>query len=125
MKKDPNYFRRSLQPGPTYLKVEVCENGVKSWHDPETTQFRMTGCELINNRKAAQGIYEGKTNKLVCAWVRFQSIEILETPVEVGIQVRFNPRVIPHWTLNWDTHCIDGMAFPELITLGASVCLPA
>lgn len=117
-----NKLRFHLAAGKNFMHWQVTTSNGIQYFDPDTTQFRLTGCELKNNLRQATKIYNGG-DKSVCAYVQFQIIEIVHG-VEVGEQVRYNPRVLPYWTLNWSTHCIDNMILPELYTLGNSICLP-
>ena len=115
-------LRFHLAKGETFMKWQVITpEGVK-YYDPETTQFRLTGCRLRNRPAAAKKIFEG-ANKSVCAFVDFETIEVV-TGVEFGEQLRFNPRVSPHWHKNWCLDNLDGMRFDSLVTAGRSVCLP-
>ena len=119
-----NYLRFSLQSGKNYMKFEKCEGGVKTYHDPDTTQFRLKGCTLVNNRRLAGRIFAGITNKLVCAKVKFETIEVVEN-VEVGIHVKFNPRKCPWWHLEGHSDNLDGLVCDVLLTSGRDICLQA
>lgn len=105
------------------MKWQVTEGTDVTYYDPDSVQFRLTGCELRNNLRRATTIYNG-ASKTVCAFVQFRTIEVVAN-IAAGQQLRYNPRVLPYWTLNWDTTSIDNMILPELVTLGNSICLPA
>lgn len=117
-----NKLRLHLAAGKNHKHWQLTLDGKVTYHDPDKTQFRLTGCELKNNRKKAEAIYAG-AHKSVCAWVQFQTIEVVHD-VPVGLQVRFNPRIRPHWALNWHTKSLDNMILMELLTDGRSICLP-
>jgi hypothetical protein len=78
-------------------------DGSKTYHRPESTCILMNDCYLRNSRRVAERIHAG-ARKSVCAWVLCRRISITEN-CEMGPQtydnlpteVRFNPRVMPHW----------------------------
>ena len=117
-----NKLRLHLAAGATFMKWQVTTPEGVEYYDPETTQFRLTGCKLRNRPAEARKILEG-ANKSVCAFVEFEGIEIV-SGIETGEQLRFNPRVYEHWHKNWREENLDGARFDSLTTSGRSVCLP-
>jgi len=118
-----NKLRFHLASGKNFMKWQVTEGSKVSYFDPDSTQFRMTGCELKNNRNVANKIYGGE-NKRVCAYVQFQTIEILKSPVPVGTKISYNPRRRPYWCIEELGTSMDNMILMELFSSGSGVFLP-
>ena len=97
--------RFNLGAGKHYMKWKIEGPLGVEYHDPNLVQLVMDNCQLKNNKKTAQKIFDG-THKVVCAWILCDSISInyLDTPnneVLHGLnQIKYNPRVSPNWTLN-------------------------
>lgn len=93
--------RFNLSAGKNYMKWKVeMPNGNTSYYDPSTTKLTMADCQLKNHKATAMKIYNG-ANKSVCAWIVCTSIYISSSihGAPTGLrQVKYNPRVIPHWT---------------------------
>jgi hypothetical protein len=69
--------------------------------DPSTHTLEMYECKFYNNPNVAQKILGGKS-KQPCAWVICESYEISPKQSESisDDEVRFNPKVNAHWTIN-------------------------
>jgi len=97
--------RFNLGAGKNYMKWKVESPSGVSYHDPNLVQLVMNNCQLKNNKKTAQKIFDG-THKTVCAWILCESISInhIDTPgyeILHGLdQIKYNPRVTPNWVLN-------------------------
>jgi len=91
------------------------------YHDPNLVQLVMNNCQLKNNKKTAQKIFDG-THKTVCAWVLCDSVSInyLDTPhyeVLYGLnQIKYNPRVSPNWMLN--DYNYDSFKLAHIVSIG-------
>lgn len=89
-------------------------DGQVVYHTPSLVQLIMQGCELKNNKKTAQKIFEG-SEKVVCAWIlcdhvvvrRKDTEEIISLHKKGLTEVKYNPRIQPNWTLN--ERDVDGM----------------
>jgi hypothetical protein len=109
-------------------------DGSKTYHDPATTTIFMEGCYLRNSRRMAERIHAG-ANKSVCAWVLCREVTIRNreglcchldmrspppywqpTAEEPG-EVRFNPRIMPHWHDRNGTD-LDGTRFLCVMSYG-------
>ena len=104
--KNPKRYRVRfhLAKGDNYMKWQVFDkkNGTKDYLNPETKSIIMLDCELGNNAKTAQRIFDGE-NKTVCAWVSCDDVivkkrEDVIPPVVNGMtHYMYNPRKNPHW----------------------------
>lgn len=107
-------------------------DGKVEYLNPEDVQLTMIGCQLKNNRKTANKIYEGE-NKTVCAWVVCDSLSI--SPInfysadstfheiewrKVDI-IKYNPRLKPYWFMQGEEGNLDNKEFDTLYTLGKSI----
>lgn len=108
--------RFNLAKGPNYFKWKVVyPDGTTSYFHPTSVQLVMDKCELRNNQKVAEKIYNG-AHKEVCAWVLCEEIKIFtynfnQSDVK-GTRLRYNPRVTPNWDLNGMN--MDGMRFNRI-----------
>ena len=96
--------RFNLGRGKNFMKWKVqYPNGVVEYYDPSDTQLVMTRCQLRNHKGVAQKIFNGG-EKVVCAWVLCESIDVRkETFIQFDVncdRLRYNPRVQPNWLLN-------------------------
>ena len=117
--------RFNLGRGENYMKwkIESKNSGVE-YHSPCDVQLVMKGCQLKNNRKTAEKIFNGM-NKNVCAWVLCDSVSIRHSDnvknipfntVWVKDRVRYNPRKFPHW-VNYFDNDVDNCKFDEITTI--------
>jgi hypothetical protein len=92
--------RFNLGRGQNYMKWKVVDpKGMTSYYFPTGVQLRMTGCTLKNNKAAAKRIYRGESNKVVCAWVLCEKLDLIteEFAQPVTNRLKFNPRIAPNW----------------------------
>lgn len=105
MTKKRYKVRFNLGRGENYMKWKVVDpKGVTSYYFPTGVQLRMTGCVLKNNKAAAKRIFRGESNKVVCAWVLCDKLEIItddfiQPDETLSPRLKFNPRVAPNWQL--------------------------
>jgi hypothetical protein len=113
--------RFNLGAGKHYMKWKIEGPLGVEYHDPNKVQLILYNCQLKNNKKTAQKIFDG-VHKTVCAWVLCDSISInyLDTPgyeILYGLDhIKYNPRVSPNWTLNDCNY--DNFKLARLITTG-------
>jgi len=108
--------RFNLGKGANYMKWKIqYPNGEIQYHSPSEVQLVMTNCQLRNHKKVAQKIFEGG-EKVVCAWVLCEQIEIVTKDFKhydiLSRKVKYNPRVKPNWLLNEeivDNHYYDSI----------------
>ena len=114
--------RYHLQRGPNYKKWQFRHNDTVWYHDPAYRPIVIKNCRLKNNRRTAEKIYNGE-NKSVCAWVNFDSMELLQPgkKIEGMTKVHYNPREAPFWCVNGQN--VDGYIFNELVLTGDGVFL--
>jgi len=109
--------RFNLGRGKNYMKWKIQSKSGVEYHYPADVQLIMKGCQLKNNRKTAEKIFNGE-NKDVCAWVLCDSIDIKFDNFEkvwVKDKLSYNPRKQPHWVWNgWD---VDNKRIDEIITI--------
>lgn len=106
--------RFHLGRGKNFMKWKVqYPNGVIEYHSPSEVQLILKGCQLRNQKKTAQKIFDGG-EKVVCAWVLCEGIEIIKKSfLQLDTycdRVRYNPRVQPNWLLNGEI--MDNEKFP-------------
>jgi hypothetical protein len=113
--------RFNLGAGKHFMKWKIEGPLGVEYHDPNKVQLILHNCQLKNNKKTAQKIFDG-VHKTVCAWVLCDSISInhLDThgyEVLYGLNhIKYNPRVEPNWTLN-DCNC-DNFKIKCIISTG-------
>ena len=114
--------RYHLQRGPNYKQWQFRHNDTVWYHDPAYRPIVIKNCRLKNNRRTAERIYNGE-NKSVCAWVNFDSMELLEPgkKIEGMTKVNDNPKEAPFWRVNGQN--ADGCRFEELVLTGDGVFL--
>ena len=105
--------RFNLSRGANYMKWKVeYPDGTKEYLSPETYRLIMTKALLKNYKKTAQKIFDGG-EKVVCAWVMCESIQILEREPTYLINhtntITYNPRISPNWVY-WGVNA-DGFNF--------------
>ena len=108
--------RFNLGRGANFMKWKIqYPNGVVEYYTPSEVQLVMKGCQLRNHKGVAQKIFEGG-EKVVCAWVLCDSIEIstskflqLDTYCH---KIKYNPRVQPNWLLNGEI--VDNQKYDEI-----------
>lgn len=116
-------IRFNLGRGKNYLKWKIqYVDGTIEYKSPTEFQLLMHGCTLKNHKKVAQKIFCGG-EKVVCAWILCNSLEIktrnfIQGDVS-GERVRYNPRFTPHWMLN-DLN-VDGLIVDKLVTVDYGV----
>ena len=96
--------RFHLGRGKNYMKWKIeYPNGNILYYNPSEVQLVMTNCQLRNYKKVAEKIFNGG-NKVVCAWVLCEEINIIDKDfIQYDIncdRIRYNPRVQPNWILN-------------------------
>jgi hypothetical protein len=114
--------RFNLGRGENYMKWKVVDpKGVTSYYFPTGVQLRMTGCTLKNNKAAAKRIYRGESNKVVCAWVLCEKLDLVteEFAQPVTNRLKFNPRTAPNWQHEQGEHILnaDDEYFNEITTV--------
>ena len=110
--------RFNLGRGENYMKWKIeSKNSGAEYHYPCEVQLIMKGCQLKNNRKTAEKIFNGM-NKDVCAWVLCDSISIIHekfNKVWVKDKLSYNPRKQPYWVFNGFE--ADNDRFEEITTI--------
>lgn len=109
--------RFNLGRGKNYMKWKIESSSGVEYHYPAEVQLIMKGCQLKNNRKTAEKIFNGM-NKDVCAWVLCDSIEIRHdnfTKVWVKDKLSYNPRKNPYWVFNGFE--ADNEKFAKIVTI--------
>jgi len=114
--------RFNLGRGENYMKWKVVDpKGVTSYYFPTGIQLRMTGCTLKNNKAAAKRIYRGESNKVVCAWVLCEKLDLVteQFAQPVTNRLKFNPRTAPNWQLEQGPDILnaDDDYFNEITTV--------
>lgn len=116
--------RFNLSRGKNYMKWKVeYPSGQVSYYHPTDIQIVMKKCQLKNNRKTAEKIFNGE-NKSVCAWILCDDIQVKYSMFEQfdefehSQRLMYNPRKLPHWTLdNISKINLDGSHFERIGTV--------
>lgn len=108
--------RFNLGKGINFMKWKVSyPDGRIEYHNPTDVQLVMKGTQLKNHKGVAKKIFEGG-EKVVCAWVLCEEIEILTSGFNqsdlTGERLCYNPRVQPNWLLNGEI--VDGVKYPRI-----------
>lgn len=109
--------RFNLGRGKNYMKWKIESKSGVEYHYPCEVQLIMYGCQLKNNRKTAEKIFNGM-NKDVCAWVLCDSIDIKFdnfNKVWVKDKLSYNPRKQPYWV--WNGFEADNEKFEKIISI--------
>ena len=109
--------RFNLGRGKNYMKWKIEGPLGTEYHSPADVQLVLHNCQLKNNRKTAEKIFNGM-NKDVCAWILCDSITIKHDNFEkiwVKDKLSYNPRKQPHWVWNgWD---VDNQVTDKIVTI--------
>lgn len=108
-------IRFNLGRGKNYLKWKITDNtnNESFYLDPNKVLLTLVECKLRNQKGTAKKIYEGQ-HKTVCAWIDCKDILVGGQQKVKGIEVRYNPKENPYWTL--DGKNVDGYEFDKLLT---------
>ncbi len=104
-KKKPKKYkvRFNLGRGENYMKWKVTNpKGEVEYYDPNQKQLFMWRCQLKNNRKTAERIFNGE-DKSVCSWVTCEEFAVKPYPrtwraEDYRHEIKYNPRVNPFWS---------------------------
>lgn len=111
-------LRFNLKAGPQngHWELTDTETGERTYHDPATTRFVLTGAKLVNERGHAERIHAGADKNRV-AWIEAEDVRRAAPAIEPppGTQVRYNPRVVPFWHDEAQTD-LDGTEHPVIVT---------
>jgi hypothetical protein len=123
--------RFNLGRGKHYMKWKIQSSAGVEYYSPEDVDLVLKNCQLKNNRKVAERIFNGE-NKDVCAWIICDSVEIVESKskelkeaklklsalIEFS-RIRYNPRIHPYWTIL--DECVDNNSYDRLYTIGKRI----
>ena len=120
--------RFNLGRGENYMKWKIeYPSGQVSYYSPADIQLVMSGCTLKNSKKTAEKIYNGE-HKTVCAWVLCDDIQVRYGKFESFDEfehtqrLMYNPRRLPHWTLdNISKINLDGTHFEKIGTVDSQL----
>lgn len=87
--------------GANYMHWQIKNaQGEAVYVNPNTHSVILYGCKLKNQASASMKIFKG-ADKLRCAWVEFESYEIVTaSDFKSSTHLQFNPRVCPTWKVN-------------------------
>lgn len=108
--------RFNLGKGKNYMKWKIWSKSGVEYHSPSDVQLIMHNCQLKNNRKTAEKIFNGE-NKDVCAWVVCDSITIRHENFEkvwFKDKLSYNPRKNPYWC--WNGFEVDNDKFVKIVS---------
>jgi len=94
--------RFSLQKGDNYMKWRIIHSdGSVRYYNPNEVQLIMIGCTLKNNKKIANKIFRGETNKTVCAWIMCDDVQVIYSNFigATPYKIYYNPRKEPNWVI--------------------------
>jgi hypothetical protein len=117
--------RFNLRRGKNYMKWKIeYPSGEVEYCSPTDTQLIMKTCQLKNNRKTADKIFNGE-HKSVCAWVLCEGITVRYSGFEQFDEMdferlKYNPKKLPYWVLDNGYRapiCVDGCKYEEMATV--------
>ena len=112
--------RFNLGRGVNYFKWKVEFPDRVEYYSPTEVQLVLAKCEVKNNQKTANKIFEGK-HKQVCAWVLCEQILIRKNNFESADteypKLKYNPKVLPYWVIGDNKESVDGQRFSRLISV--------
>jgi hypothetical protein len=113
--------RFNLSSGKNYMKWKIeYPDGTKEYLSPSECQLIMYNALLKNYKTVAEKIFNGG-EKVVCAWIMCESIEIIRehpfTLINEGEinRLSYNPRITPNWVCNGCD--VDGFEFNKVISI--------
>ena len=109
--------RFNLGRGKNYMKWKVERPEGVEYYSPCDVQLVMSGCQLKNNRKTAEKIFNGM-NKNVCAWVLCDAIDIKYEKFDkvwFKDKLSYNPRKQPYWC--WNGFEADNELFKKIMSI--------
>lgn len=118
--------RFNLSAGKNFMKwkVEYPNKAVMYYH-PDEVKITMLGCQLKNHKATANKIHNG-AHKTVCAWVLCDSLYLSSSaggiPKNVVKQLKYNPRVLPHWADD-DGNNLDNTKHQMIVSQGKNLFL--
>ena len=99
--KDKFKVRFHLAKGKNFMKWQITyPSGVKRYYTPSEVTLLMTNSFLRLRKGMADKIFDGTTNKEVCAWVECDSVTVKSNKSTVSntpVPVQFNPHKNPNW----------------------------
>ena len=112
--------RFHLGAGQHYMHWQVTKpDGSKEYYDPASVELRMYQCRLVNRRKTAERIHEGR-HKTPCAWIEAAEVRVLHAmDISYGNggcergTLHYNPRIAPHWRSSRGLD-LDGYVYPQV-----------
>lgn len=120
MSKGKYTLRFNLGRGNNFMKWKLTSpNGEANYYSPDDYYFILSGnCRLRNQKNSANKIFNGQ-HKVVCAWIEFDEVEILNQEPNHSysdeVMIMYNPRILPHWR-NHDMNNLDNHIYDKLVT---------
>lgn len=129
--------RFHLAKGQHYMHWQLRQKDCQPiYYSPDDTVLVMKNAELRNRPSVAQKIYEGESDKTVCAWIQVQAhnlyvlrswkdtekiMQLVECLDDGSMVTSFsyNPRVAPNWRMG--NINADNLNIPLLFTTGRQV----
>lgn len=110
-------LRYNLSRGKNYMKWKLYNRNIVHYLDPNQATICMYDATLHNNQRLARKIHEGE-HKAVCSWVSAKSFRVFDflNEFDGGVELVYNPRVLPHWFVKGGTDNIDGSRFAVIYT---------
>lgn len=110
-----------LARGANFQKFQIRDaNNEATYIEPNDFDIILHNCKLKNQKGASLRIFKGG-DKARCAWIEFERYEVVAKGNYTSeVDVRFNPRVSPTWTVAG----VDGQddrTFAQLRTNGRKV----
>lgn len=113
-----NYkIRFHLAKGVNFMKWQIkdTKSGEVIYISPKYYSLHFEGVTLKNSKSTA--------NKRVCAWLLVDTYSVSRTykVSALGDELKYNPRVAPHWVLNGDD--VDGSHINSITTVNNKLYL--
>lgn len=110
--------RFNLGKGINYNKWKISYPEKTEYVDPLNFSFLMLNCQVKNNRKTADNIFNG-ANKSVCSWILCDDLIFIKNGCvffDTANEIKYNPKTSPFW--NYNNKNVDGFCFESIVSCG-------
>jgi|LakMenEpi03Aug12_release.lakeMendotaPanAssembly.Ray.scaffolds.fasta_scaffold00928_52 hypothetical protein len=113
--------RFNLGKGINYKKWKISYPEKTEYLDPINFSFLMLNCQVKNNRKTADKIFNG-ANKSVCSWILCDDLIFIKNGCvffDTANEIKYNPKTFPFW--NYKNENVDGICFESIVSCGKNL----
>lgn len=122
-----------------YMHWQLREkDSIPVYYDPSEVVLVMRNATLKNRRRTAEKIFNGESDKTVCAWIEVDSRDLVVLRHSSDNEkvmllnewmgydsrlsfINYNPRIAPYWRKGDEHEDVDNKIIPFLFTAGKAV----